>query len=219
MLFAPEWLHMRGKKRSTSCCPVGEDRRRRWWPCTLNRAVRFHCVVITCIVLRSRSEAVASIHLQSVNRHTKQQHSGLFAPKPLALLDLRADLEAPWKTKTFINLLFRDFGSLRSASTWVYWINGFCWLTLTLLSIFSAIYCWGSPWVLVTKRGQSVCSRLSVRCHGLFKGGKKNHLLFWLLCVLSWIFVTPHTAMALMLHGVCKEHETGVGSSLQAKQS
>lgn len=32
----------------------------------LNRAVRFHCVVITCIVLRSRAEVVASIHLQRV---------------------------------------------------------------------------------------------------------------------------------------------------------
>lgn len=181
-----------GKKRSTSCCPVGEDRRRRWWPCTLNRTVRFHCVVITCIVLRSRSEAVASIHLQNVNRHTKQQHSGLFAPKPLALLDLRADLEAPWKTKTFINLLFRDFGSLRSASTWVYWINGFCWLTLTLLSIFSAMYCWGSPWVLVTKRGQSVSVAAWVSGVGLFKGGGGSSSVLVALCFELDFCHSPH---------------------------
>lgn len=50
-------------------------------------------------------------------------------------------------------------------------------------------------------------------------GKKKSSSVLVALCFELDFFFTPHTAVALMLHGVCKEHETGVGSSLQARQS
>lgn len=92
---------LRGKKKSTTSCPAGEDRRR--WPSQAKQGSQI---------------SLCSNHMYSVTQQvpgccqypftecgtdktktTKQQYSGLFAPKPLA------DLEAPWKTKTFINLL------------------------------------------------------------------------------------------------------------------
>lgn len=64
VLFVAKWLHVRRFGSTTHCQSVMIDDC--CIPHTLNTAVGFHCIVITCLVLRSGALAVACIPLQSV---------------------------------------------------------------------------------------------------------------------------------------------------------